>query len=83
MTFHLYAVVFALLSLRFQREVRAAQSSGYDYNGGVAMRYPNTSCPHGTFYEGTSYEANCCPDGQYPSPGGSAYCCPSKGKTPT
>jgi hypothetical protein len=51
--------------------------SGYDYTGGVALRYPNTSCPAGTIYGGTSYEANCCAIGQYIAPQGSKYCCPT------
>ncbi|KAK3711575.1 hypothetical protein LTR37_009566 [Vermiconidia calcicola] len=64
------------LSLLFSR---LSAQVGYDYEGGVSLRYPNESCPRGTFYEGTSYQANCCPEGQFPAPKGSAYCCPSDG----
>jgi hypothetical protein len=51
--------------------------SGYGYNGGVALGYHNTSCPEGTLFGGTSYQANRCPEGQFMAPKGSAYCCPN------
>lgn len=54
-----------------------SDQAGYNYSGGVALRWPNTSCPDGTFYEGATYWPNCCVNGQEPLPWKNTYCCPT------
>jgi hypothetical protein len=60
--------------------IRVANAQDYDYTGGVALRYPNDTCPYNTDYIGTSFYPNCCPSWTVGAPSGSGYCCASKGK---
>lgn len=60
--------------------VRVADAQDYDYTGGVALRYPNDTCPYNTDYIGTSFYPNCCPSWTVGAPSGSGYCCASKRK---
>ena len=68
---------YGYLILNVIGAVLAQTISAYDYNGGVSLFWPNSSCPAGTVGGGDIglLEA-CCGAGQVFS-AGSTYCCPS------
>jgi len=59
--------------------VLAQADSGFDYNGGVSLFWPNSSCPAGTIagdIESVQLVKTCCGLGQVYD-ANSTYCCPS------
>ena len=74
-------IAIARLSIFLTCYTRLACAQNYDYTGGVALRYPNDTCPSNTEYIGTSFYPNCCPTWTDGAPSGSGYCCASKGKS--